>query len=42
VMTTVASCLQYLIERRLGRSTGEAPVVWRTVMRLLRVEGSRG
>jgi len=42
VMTTIASGLQYLIERRLGRSTGEAPVVWRAVMRLLRVEGSRG
>jgi len=42
VMTTVASSLQYMIERRLGRSTGEAPVVWRAVMRLLRNEGGRG
>ncbi|WP_245455676.1 amino acid ABC transporter permease [Neorhizobium lilium] len=42
VMTTVASILQYLIERRLGRATNEAPVIWRTVQRLLRAEGSKG
>ncbi|NKM88629.1 ABC transporter permease subunit [Rhizobium laguerreae] len=42
VMTTVASVLQYLIERRLGRSTNEAPVVWRSVLRLLWAEGSKG
>lgn len=42
VMTTVASILQYLIERRLGRSTNEAPVVWRAVQRLLQGEGRNG
>jgi polar amino acid transport system permease protein len=41
-MTTIASALQYLIERRLGRSTSQAPVVWRAALRLLRAEGSNG
>lgn len=42
VLTTFASIVQYLIERRLGRSTNEAPIVWRAVQRLLKVEGSKG
>lgn len=42
LMTTVASGLQYLIERRLGRATYEAPAVWRAAMRILRSEGSKG
>jgi polar amino acid transport system permease protein len=41
-MTTVASAVQYVIERRLGRSTSEAPIVWRAAMRILRAEGSHG
>ncbi|WP_457298293.1 amino acid ABC transporter permease [Phyllobacterium sp. P5_D12] len=42
VMTTVASSLQYVIERRLGRSTSDAPMAWRAALRLLRAEGSNG
>jgi polar amino acid transport system permease protein len=42
VMTTVASSLQYMIERRLGRSTSDAPMAWRAALRLLRAEGSNG
>ncbi len=42
VMTTVASALQYIIERRLGRSTSQSPVVWKAALRLLRAEGSNG
>jgi polar amino acid transport system permease protein len=41
-MTTVASSLQYVIERRLGRSTSDAPMAWRAALRLLRAEGSNG
>jgi polar amino acid transport system permease protein len=42
VMTTVASCIQYAIEQRLGRSNSQAPGIWRVAMRLMRAEGSRG
>jgi polar amino acid transport system permease protein len=42
VMTTIASCIQYVIERRLGRSTNQTPVVWRNALRLMRAEGSNG
>jgi polar amino acid transport system permease protein len=42
VMTTVASSLQYMIERRLGRSTSDAPMAWRAALRLLRAKGSNG
>ena len=42
VMTTVASSLQYVIERRLGRSTSDAPMAWRAALRLLRAKGSNG
>ncbi|MDR6635768.1 polar amino acid transport system permease protein [Phyllobacterium sp. 1468] len=42
VMTTVASSLQYVIERRLGRSTSDAPMAWRAALRLLRAERSNG
>jgi polar amino acid transport system permease protein len=42
VMTTVASLIQYAIERRLGRSTNQAPAVWRAALRLTRAEGSKG
>lgn len=42
VMTTVASCIQYVIEQRLGRSSTEAPGIWRAALRLTRAEGGRG
>lgn len=41
VMTTVASILQFAIERRLGRSASPQPTAWRA-LRLLRAEGSNG
>jgi polar amino acid transport system permease protein len=42
VMTTVASIVQYAIERRLGRSASQSPAGWRAALRLLRAEGSNG
>jgi polar amino acid transport system permease protein len=42
VMTTVASSIQYFIERRLGRSTNQPPAAWRAALRLMRAEGSKG
>jgi polar amino acid transport system permease protein len=42
VMTTVASSIQYVIERRLGRSTNQPPAIWRAALRLMRAEGSNG
>jgi polar amino acid transport system permease protein len=42
VMTTVASAIQYLIERRLGKSTQQAPGLWRSALRLMRADGRNG
>lgn len=42
VMTTVASGIQYLIERRLGRSANEAPGFWRSLFSRLQAQGSHG
>lgn len=42
VMTTIASAIQYVIERRLGKSTNQAPAIWRSALRLMRAEGSNG
>jgi polar amino acid transport system permease protein len=42
LMTTVASSIQYVIERRLGRSTNQAPAGWRAALRLMSAEGSKG
>jgi polar amino acid transport system permease protein len=42
VMTTVASSIQYVIERRLGRSTNQPPAIWRAALRLMRAEGRNG
>jgi polar amino acid transport system permease protein len=41
-MTTVASAIQYVIERQLGKSTNQAPDIWHSVLRLMRAEGKNG
>lgn len=42
VMTTIASCIQYAIEQRLGRSAKQPPAVWKAALRLMRAEGRNG
>ncbi len=42
VMTTVASCIQYAVEQRLGRSSRQAPAIWRGALRIMRAEGRNG
>jgi polar amino acid transport system permease protein len=42
VMTTIASIVQYAIERRLGKSTRQAPALWTNALRLMRAEGRNG
>jgi polar amino acid transport system permease protein len=42
VMTTIASCIQYTIEQRLGRSAKQPPAVWKAALRLMRAEGRNG
>ncbi len=41
-MTTIASCIQYAIEQRLGRSAKQPPAVWKAALRLMRAEGRNG
>ncbi|NEI71680.1 ABC transporter permease subunit [Rhizobium lusitanum] len=42
VMTTVASAIQLVIERRLGKSTNQAPGLLQSALRLMRAEGRNG
>lgn len=42
VMTTVASAVQFVIERRLGKSTNQAPGLLQSALRLMRAEGRNG
>ena len=42
VMTTIASAIQLVIERRLGKSTHEAPGLLQNALRLMRAEGKNG
>lgn len=42
VMTTIASCIQYAVEQRLGRSSRQVPAIWRGALRIMRAEGRNG
>jgi len=42
LMTTVASALQYMIEQHFGRSSRQPMGPWRTALRVMRAEGTKG
>jgi polar amino acid transport system permease protein len=42
VMTTIASAIQFVIERQLGKSTHQAPGLLQGALRLMRAEGRNG